>query len=155
MDNQDKDNDQDDEEETPSHRCLIVDRSFEALKSARSSTVAMYHFSKQMADQLHSEVQKGHEYARDVSEGKTFLHQAENDSVLTVIREREQNEVQDGSIGSDIEENSSTTKQESSNGEETAKDLSSQTSSKAQEKDAKNGRVTEESSSNESTDIPT
>lgn len=77
-------------DEIPSHRCLIVDRSFEALKSARSSTVAMHKYNKDITDHVHSEVHKGLEYEGEVHDGKTFLHKAENDSVLAIIREREE-----------------------------------------------------------------
>lgn len=76
-------------EEIPSHRCLILDRSFEALKSARSSTDAMNRKNKELTERVHSEITKGESYEREVSDGKQFVYNAENDSVMKILRERD------------------------------------------------------------------
>lgn len=79
-----------DDARVPSHRCLIVDRSFEALKRAGSSTVEMHKYGKEITERVNSELHKGLEFQKEVNDGRTFLHKAENDSVLAMIREREE-----------------------------------------------------------------
>jgi len=79
-----------DEVELPSHHCLIVDRSFEALKRAGSSTVEMHNYNTDIHQRVNYELNIGSEFDSEISEGKKFLHRAENDSVLAMIREREE-----------------------------------------------------------------
>lgn len=68
---------QQDPEGIPSHRCLILNQSFEALKSARSSTETMREFQKEMEKAVHDEGEKNEQYKKFASEYAAFSQ--END----------------------------------------------------------------------------
>jgi len=59
-------------EGVPSHRCLILDQSFEALKSARSSTEAMRRVQQEMERVVDTEGEKNEQYKENASEYTSF-----------------------------------------------------------------------------------
>ena len=69
-----------DPEGVPSHRCLILDQSFEALKSARSSTETMRRVQQEMERAVNSESEKNELYKKTASEYASFSE--ENDKTV-------------------------------------------------------------------------
>lgn len=69
-----------DPEGVPSHRCLILDQSFEALKSARSSTETMRTVQQEMQHTVNSEKEKNELYKKTASEYASFSE--ENDKIV-------------------------------------------------------------------------
>lgn len=61
-----------DPEGVPSHRCLILDQSFEALKSARSSTEAMSRVQQEMERTADTEGEKNEQYKQNASDFTSF-----------------------------------------------------------------------------------
>ena len=61
-----------DPEGVPSHRCLILDQSFEALKSARSSTEAMRRVQQEMERVVDKEGEKNQQYKENASQYTNF-----------------------------------------------------------------------------------
>lgn len=59
-------------EGVPSHRCLILDQSFEALKSARSSTEAMKRVQQEMERVVDTKVEKNKQYKKSASKYTSF-----------------------------------------------------------------------------------
>ena len=66
-----------DPENVPSHRCLILDQSFEALKSARSSTEAMKKVQGELVQTVQTEGEKNKLYENEASEFAQFSEQNE------------------------------------------------------------------------------
>lgn len=62
-------------EGVPSHRCLILDQSFEALKSARSSTEAMKGVQQEMERVVDIEVKKNEQYKKIASKYTSFTEE--------------------------------------------------------------------------------
>lgn len=67
-----------DPEGVPSHRCLILDQSFEALKSARSSTEAMRRVKQEMEKEVYTEGEKNEQHKQTTSEYASFSEENEN-----------------------------------------------------------------------------
>ena len=67
-----------DPEGVPSHRCLILDQSFEALKSARSSTEAMRRVQQEMERAADTEGEKNEQYKQNASEYTSFSEEIDN-----------------------------------------------------------------------------
>ena len=61
-----------DPEGVPSHRCLILNQSFEALKSAGSSTEAMRKVQQEMERAVNKEGEKNEQYKQFASEYAGF-----------------------------------------------------------------------------------
>lgn len=61
-----------DPEGVPSHRCLILDQSFEALKSARSSTEAMRRVQQEMERVVDTEGEKNRQYKENAAQYTSF-----------------------------------------------------------------------------------
>lgn len=59
-------------EGVPSHRCLILDQSFEALKSAGSSTEAMKGVQQEMERVVDTEVEKNEQYKKSAAKYTSF-----------------------------------------------------------------------------------
>lgn len=64
----------------PSHRCLILNQSFEALKSARSTTETMERVQQEMEHTVNSEKEKNKVYKKTASEYASFSE--ENDKTV-------------------------------------------------------------------------
>ena len=62
----------------PSHRCLILDQSFEALKSARSSTEAMRKVQQEMERVVDTEGEKNEQYKENASEYTSFSEEIDH-----------------------------------------------------------------------------
>ena len=67
-----------DAEGVPSHRCLILDQSFEALKSARSSTEAMRRVQQEMERTVDTEGKKNQQYKENASEYTSFSEEIDH-----------------------------------------------------------------------------
>lgn len=67
-----------DPEGVPSHRCLILDQSFEALKSARSSTEVMRRMTHEMEQAVNTEGEKNKQYRQCTSEYTSFSEENDN-----------------------------------------------------------------------------
>ncbi len=67
-----------DPEGVPSHRCLILDQSFEALKSARSSTEAMKRVKQEIEKEVNTEGEKNEQYKQTASEYTSFSEEIDN-----------------------------------------------------------------------------
>lgn len=67
-----------DPEGITSHRCLILDQSFEALKSARSSTDTMKHVQQEMEGAVNTEGEKNEQYKQSASEYESFSEEIDN-----------------------------------------------------------------------------
>ena len=83
-----------DPEGVPSHRCLILDQSFEALKSARSSTEGMKRVQQEMEQAVDTEGEKNERYKQCASEYTSFSKEMDNTahemaSITKVTREKE------------------------------------------------------------------
>ena len=61
-----------DPEAVPSHRCLILNKSFEALKSARSSTETMKRVQQETKQAVEVEGEKNERYKQCASEYRRF-----------------------------------------------------------------------------------
>lgn len=83
-----------DPEGVPSHRCLILDQSFEALKSARSSTETMKRVQHDMERAVNTEGEKNERYKQSASEFASFSEEIENtahrmESVTRISKDNE------------------------------------------------------------------
>lgn len=67
-----------DAECVPSHRCLILDQSFEALKSARSSTETMKRVQQEMERAVNTEGEKNDKYKQSATEYTSFAEEIDN-----------------------------------------------------------------------------
>lgn len=67
-----------DAECVPSHRCLILDQSFEALKSARSSTETMKRVQQEMERAVNTEGEKNDKYKQRATEYTSFAEEIDN-----------------------------------------------------------------------------
>jgi len=67
-----------DPEGVPSHRCLILDQSFEALKSARSSTEAMRRVKQEIERVVDTEGKKNQQYKANASEYTSFSEEIDH-----------------------------------------------------------------------------
>ena len=67
-----------DAECVPSHRCLILDQSFEALKSARSSTETMKRVQQEMEHAVNTEGEKNDKYKQRATEYTSFAEEMDN-----------------------------------------------------------------------------
>ena len=67
-----------DAECVPSHRCLILDQSFEALKSARSSTETMKRVQQEMERAVNTEGEKNDKYKQRATEYTSFAEEIHN-----------------------------------------------------------------------------
>ena len=67
-----------DAECVPSHRCLILDQSFEALKSARSSTETMKRVQQEMERAVNTEGEKNDKYKQRATEYTSFAEEMDN-----------------------------------------------------------------------------
>lgn len=67
-----------DAEGVPSHRCLILDQSFEALKSARSSTETMNRVQQEMECAVNTEGEKNEKYKQCATEYTSFAEKNDN-----------------------------------------------------------------------------
>lgn len=67
-----------DPEGVPSHRCLILDQSFEALKSARSSTEAMRRVQQEMERIVDTEGEKNQQYKENASHYTSFSEEIDH-----------------------------------------------------------------------------
>ena len=65
-------------EGVPSHRCLILDQSFEALKSARSSTEAMKRVQQEMEKVVSTEGEKNDQYKNTAMEYASFSQEIDS-----------------------------------------------------------------------------
>ena len=65
-------------EGVPSHRCLILDQSFEALKTARSSTEAMKRVQQEMEDAVSTEGEKNDQYKKTAMEYASFSQEIDS-----------------------------------------------------------------------------
>ena len=65
-------------EGVPSHRCLILDQSFEALKSARSSTEAMIRVQQEMEKVVSTEGEKNDQYISTAMEYASFSQEIDS-----------------------------------------------------------------------------
>ena len=67
-----------DAECVPSHRCLILDQSFEALKSARSSTETMKREQQEVERAVNTEGEKNDKYKQSATEYTSFAEEIDN-----------------------------------------------------------------------------
>ena len=62
----------------PSHRCLILDQSFEALRSARSSTEAMRRVQQEMELVVDTESEKNRQYKENALQYTSFSEEIDH-----------------------------------------------------------------------------
>ena len=80
--------------DVPSHRCLIMDQSFEALKSARSSTDTMRSVQRDMKTAAGKEGEKNELYKKNAEFYASFSDEIDNtaDGMNSVTKISKENE---------------------------------------------------------------
>lgn len=129
-----------DPEGVPSHRCLILGQSFEALKSARSSTEAMRKVNQEMDRAVNTEGEKNEQYKQSASDYTRFSEEIDNTghgmNSLINIRTKSHTSETISKESEDAERSDETVSKESKNAEQT-----DQTVSKKSENAPKTGQT--------------